>query len=445
MGANKQRIGIWLTFDIMGRVKTLGRNKYMKKRILAALLSAVMVLSLAACGSKSTSEEGNAESTVSTEAGSWESIVEEAKGTTVTFYGWGGDDQLNAWLDDYFAPVMKEKYDITMERVPMNIEDILSQLSGELTAGKKDGDIDMIWINGENFRTTKDNNMLYGPFLNELPNYEAYFDQDDEENNYDFCYPIEGYEAPYGKAQLVMMADTAVVSEDSLPKSTEELLEFCKANKGKVTYPALPDFTGSAFVRNIIYDICGYEQFMDMEADKEAVKEAIEPALEYLRSLNPYLWNEGKTFPEASTTVDNMFADGELVLNMTYGAYDVATGIENGTYSETTTSFQFDKGTIGNTNYIAIAANSENPVGAMVAINEMMSPEVQASRFETIRTIPVVSYDTLNDEQKNAFDSVEIGKGVIPQDELLSKRLPEMPSSLVPIIEEIWQEEVVGK
>ena len=46
---------------------------------------------------------------------------------------------------------------------------------------------------------------------------------------------------------------------------------------------------------------------------------------------------------------------------------------------------------------------------------------------------------------KEAFDSVEIGEGVIPQDELLSKRLPEMPAELVPIIEEIWQEEVVGK
>ena len=26
----------------------------------------------------------------------------------------------------------------------------------------------------------------------------------------DFAYPIEGYEAPYGKAQLVMVADLAV-------------------------------------------------------------------------------------------------------------------------------------------------------------------------------------------------------------------------------------------
>ncbi|MCF0143070.1 MAG: ABC transporter substrate-binding protein, partial [Parasporobacterium sp.] len=50
----------------------------------------------------------------------------------------------------------------------------------------------------------------------------------------------------------------------------------------------------------------------------------------------------------------------------------------------------------------------------------------------------------LSDEQKAAFDKVSMGAGTIPQSELLSKRLPEMPSALVPIIEEIWQEAVVG-
>ncbi len=421
----------------------------MKKRILAAMLSAVMVLSLAACGSSgsSSSEDDSSTAVESTVAGSEEAsfdeLLEEAKGTTVTFYGWGGDDLLNQWLDDYFAPRMKEKYDITMERVPMDIEDILSQLSGEVQAGKEDGDIDMIWINGENFKTAKENNMLYGPFVTQLPNFQTYIDADDTENQYDFCYPIEGYEAPYGKAQVVFMNDSAVTPEQ--PKNTDELLEYCKKYKGKVTYPALPDFTGSVFVRNVIYDICGWEQFQDMEADKETVKEAIEPALEYLRELNPYLWNEGKTFPESSTTVDNMFADGELVMNVTYGAYDVATGIENGTYTDTTVSFQFEKGTIGNTNYIGIASNSGNTAGAMVAINEMLDPEVQADRYAQLRTIPVVDNSTLDDAQKEAFDSVDIGQGVIPQDELLEKRLPEMPSELVPIIEEIWQEEVVGK
>lgn len=414
------------------------------------MLAAAMVLGLAACASSGQNDEKKSDEKVSGESSSegaedmtFDELKEAAKGSTVTFYGWGGDEVLNQWLDDVFAPNMKEKYDITMERVPMDIDQVLSQLSGEIQAGEEDGSIDMIWINGENFQSAKENNMLYGPFVEKLPNFEEYIDTESEDVTLDFAYPIDGYEAPYGKAQMVMIADTAVTPD--MPKNTDELLEFAKNNKGKVTYPALPDFTGSVFVRNVIYEICGYEQFLDMEADKETVKKAVEPALEYLRKLNPYLWNEGKTFPDSSTTVDNMFADGELVLNMTYDAFGTSVKIADGTYTETTQSFQFDKGTIGNTNFMAIAANSGNKAGAMVAINEMMSPEIQADRYDKMKVLPVVDYNKLSDEQKEAFDKVDLGKGNIPQDELLSKRLPEMPAQLVPVIEEIWLEEVVGK
>ena len=417
----------------------------MKRRIISVVLAALMTLSLAACGSKSEDASGNDDSNSekSIEEMSFDELKEAAKGSTVTFYGWGGDEKLNGWLDDVFAPQMKEKYDITMERVPMDIDQILSQLSGEIQAGEEDGSIDMIWINGENFQSAKENNMLYGPFTDRLPNFNDYIDTESEDVTLDFAYPIEGYEAPYGKAQMVLVGDTAVTSE--FPKSAEELLEFVKKYPGKVTYPALPDFTGSVFVRSIIYEICGYEQFLNMEADKETVKEAVEPAMEYLRQLNPYLWNEGKTFPDSSTTLDNMFADGEVILNVTYDAFATAVKIEEGTYTETTQTFQFDKGTIGNTNFMAIAANSQNKAGAMVAINEMMSPEIQADRYNTLKVLPVVDYDKLSDEQKEEFDKVDLGKGTIPQDELLAKRLPEMPAELVPIIEEIWEEEVVGK
>lgn len=134
-----------------------------------------------------------------------------------------------------------------------------------------------------------------------------------------------------------------------------------------------------------------------------------------------------------------------MILNVTYDAFATAVKIEEGTYTETTQTFQFDKGTIGNTNFMAIAANSQNKAGAMVAINEMMSPEIQADRYNTLKVLPVVDYDKLSDEQKEEFDKVDLGKGTIPQDELLAKRLPEMPAELVPIIEEIWEEEVVGK
>jgi len=405
------------------------------KKIAAFLLCLLMALSMFGCGREN--EE------IDLSSASWEEIVEAARGTTVTFYGWGGDENRNNWLNTTVAEHLKQEYDITLEVVGMNIDDILAKLSGEKQAGSDKGSIDMIWINGENFYSAKDNGLLYGPFTSRLPNMEAYIDLNDPETLNDFCMSIDGYEAPYAKAQMVMFADTAVTPD--LPASAEELMAFCQAYPGKVTYPALPDFTGSAFVRNIIYELCGWEQFQTMEADYDTVKAAIEPALAYLRQLNPYLWNEGKTFPDSSTTVDAMFADGELVLNMSYGPFSVATGIAQGIYTESTQTFVFDKGTIGNTNYMAIAYNSPNKAGAMVAINAILSGQIQLTQYAQLRELPVVDTSKLSAEELAAFDAVDMGKGTLSQAQLLSHRLPEMPAKLVPIIEQIWLSEVVGK
>lgn len=370
-------------------------------------------------------------------------MLAQAKGTTVTFYGWGGDDLQNKWIDTVVAPDLKTKYGITLKRVPMDIDQILSKLSDEKQANKTEGSIDIIWINGENFYSAKENGFLYGPFTDKLPNYQKYIDQNALEMKNDFGFPIEGYEAPFSKAQLVMINDGAVTPET--PKNTAELLAYAQKYPGKVTYPAPPDFTGSAFVRNIICDIVGYEKLSMMKADKESVRQTIMPALVYMRELNKYLWNQGKTFPATSAQVDNMFADGELVMNMSYSPYSVANSIAKGTYQKSARSFQFDKGTIGNTNYFAIAQNGPNKQGALVVINEILSAEMQASKLKNLKALPVVDYNKLSDGEKMLFNDVDLGTGTISQNELLARRIPEIPANLVPIIEQIWLEEVVGK
>lgn len=402
----------------------------MKKILVIALM-----LLLVSCTPES-------DTTVETGATDWESTLEEARGTTVSFYGWGGDERRNSWLSGEVADHLKDHYDITLEPVGMAIEDILSKLSGEKAAGSEQGSIDIIWINGENFYSAKDNGLLYGPFTGELPNMDNYIDQEDPETTHDFGEPIEGYEAPYAKAQLVFYHDT----ETSQPfRSAEELLERAKENPGRYTYPALPDFTGSAFVRNIIYDLVGWEQFQDMEADVETVKKAIEPALVYLRELNPYLRLEGTSFPDSSTTLDQLFSDGEVLMSMSYSPFGVSQGIEEGIYTPTTQTFLLDKGTIGNTNYMAITYNAPHKAGAKAVINAMISAELQLSQHERLRELPVVDPSKLSSDESAAFNEVALGEGVLSADTLLDKRLPEMPARLVPIIEEIWLQEVVGK
>lgn len=411
--------------------------------VVAVLMSVVFLSGCSSDEPKETPEPTAAEIDYS----NWDAVLEEARGTTVSWYGYGGSEPRNTWITTVLAPQLKEKYDITLNLVGMDINDILTKLSGEMQAGVEQGDIDFIWINGENFYSAKDNGYLWGPFTEYLPNFNEYVDATSPEIAYDFGSPVEGYEAPYGKAQMQMWVDSAKIT--STPNNPEEFLSFCQEHKGQVTYPEPGDFTGTAFASTLIAGVIGQDEFEKLSRmenpTKEEVKEIIEPGLEYLRSLNPYLWKEGTTFPSDSATVDSMYADGELVMNMGYGASAAEALIKAGTLPETTRSFIFETGTVGNTNYMAIAENATNKAAALVAINEIMSPEMQLSQYEELSNITVLDQEKLSEEQRQAFESVPLGVTQLPLSDLLEHRVAEASGPVIPFLEQLWLEEVVGK
>jgi len=372
----------------------------------------------------------------------YDEIVEKAKGTSVNLYGWGGDDKRNQWLDDYIIPKMKEDYDIDVNRVGMDIDEILNLMVAEKDS--EDGDVDVVWINGENFENAKNNGLLFGPITQVLPNFNDYVDGEDEGIKYDFGEPVENMEAPYGGAQFVFMYDSSKI--DNPPKNAEELLELAKANPGKITYASLPDFTGSAFIRNIISDIQGYEDFMDKDLTKEELRKMLKPTIDYLNELKPYLWNEGQSYPADNPTLTNMFADGELIMAMSYNPNAASTGVVDGQFNENVRTAVFDKGTIANTHFLAISKGSSNKDAATVLINLILSPEAQISKAdpEVLGDLPIIDYDKLTDEQKKMYDEIPSGEYTLSTKELEEHRIPEMPANIVPLIEEIWEEEVLN-
>lgn len=372
----------------------------------------------------------------------WDSVLEAAKGQTVTWYGWGGDENRNTWIKTVFASKLKEKYDITLDLVGMDINDILTQLSGEMQAGVTEGTIDFIWINGENFYSCKENGYLWGPFTSYLPNFKKYIDPTAPEVLYDFGSPTDGYECPYGKTQMQMWYNSAAIATP--PTTVEEFKSFCETNPGKVTYPEPGDFTGTAFISCLIAGVIGKDEFEKLSAmDKpteDEVKAIIQPGLDYLKELAPSLWNGGATYPADSSTLATMYADGEVIINMGYGAPQNL--VDTGQLPETTRSFLFDTGTVGNSNFMAIAANAPQKPAALVAINEMISPEMQLSYYEQNGTLSVPDMSKLDTEQRKEFDDVQLGVTQIPLDELLSHRIAEASGPCIPIIEKLWLEQV---
>ena len=103
---------------------------------------------------------------------SWNEIVEIAEGSEVNFFLLGGADHINRYLSDYIAGVMMEKYNIKLNIVPIadTVIAVNIVLSEKESGVNNKGSIDMIWINGENFKTMKQADLAWCGYINNLPN-----------------------------------------------------------------------------------------------------------------------------------------------------------------------------------------------------------------------------------------------------------------------------------
>ena len=233
-----------------------GMTELLKKqrRLLSLTLAGILASGVLA-GCAQTPPAPEAESAEATFV-SWSEVEAAGRDKNVTILMWGGNDLVNTYMDETVASYLKETYNITLNRVPMNPPEYLSLLLNEKTAGVAQGSADLLWINAENFRTAKEGGLLWGPYDTLLENQQQYYDLNAGDLNSDSGIPIDGMEAIWGRAQLGLTTDTARVAAP--PKSYEALLEWAKANPGRFTYPnPMEDFAGSAFVRSALYELTG--------------------------------------------------------------------------------------------------------------------------------------------------------------------------------------------
>ena len=418
--------------------------------LLACLVSCFF---LTACSSdesaqNATSSENTTEATANSTANSialqdWENIKATAKGSTVRFYMWGGSALINRWVDDFVAKEMKNRHDVTLERVPMDAAIFINKLLTEKAADKRVGTIDVLWINGENFINAKEAGLLYGPFANHLPNVKKYVNPKDAAT--DFGYPVDNFEAPYGKAQFVFEHDAA--RTPTPPTSFADLAEWVKKHPGRFTYPQPPDFTGSAFIRQAFYAVTGgHEQYMK-SFDQELFNKQAPKLWAYLNALEPHLWQKGNSYPKDPAALTTLFARKEVDLMMAYHPAHAQSKILEGTYPDSVRTFVMQEGSIFNTHFTAIPANAPNKEGALVLVNFLLSPVAQIHKLSPTHwgDFPAIDMDKLNPETVKRFEAVDLGAATLPPTELLKAAVPEIPSAWVEALEQGWEENVLRK
>ncbi|GLI55131.1 ABC transporter substrate-binding protein [Propionigenium maris DSM 9537] len=392
----------------------------------------LLVLVFAACGKKK--DEGLGLDY------KWDDVVKGSKGTKVNIYMWGGSTEVNKFMDNIIAKNLKEENDIYLNRVPItDIKDTVNKLIVEKQAGKKDGSVDVIWINGENFKLLKESGVLWGDFVKNLPAKEKVKDATLVS---DFGESVDGLEAPWGEAQFNFIYHS---SQGEVPfRGYEGLKNYVEANPGVFTYPSIPDFTGSAFVRNMVIDILGEERAQEMSS--EEFREALEDVWSYLNEIKPYLWRNGETYPESQGKLDTLYRNGEVEVTMGYTINKVASKIATGEFTEDSKSFLLDRGTLFNNHYLSIPANSKNKAGAVYVVNYLLSEEAQLAKQDPQNwgDSTILDMNKLSSEDREAFERVGQSDAIPSLEEMGQKRVRELSPEKLEIIEEGWME-YVGK
>ena len=364
---------------------------------------------------------------------SWEQRLDIAKGQTVYWNAWGGSAQYN----DYIAWVGKrvaEDYGVTLEHVRLSdTADAVRTVLAEKQAGTEHGSIDLIWINGENFNAMKKADLLSQPFVELLPNFALVNTQKNPATIQDFGVATEGRESPWGMARLNFIYDSARTPNP--PQNMRELLDYARKNPGRITYPAPPDFTGLAFLKQLLLEVVEDDSALYAPADPETYLEVVAPLTAYLMELDPYLWREGEDFPVNETALLALLNDNAIDMAMSYNTGTTTYAIARGDLPETARSYVFDGGTLGNVNFVAIPFNSASPNAAMVVANFLLSPEAQARRQnpEIWGDQTVLDLERLKPEEKALFLPPSTG---MAQD--LGEALPEPHPSWTEVLRDLW-------
>ncbi|MGE4532929.1 ABC transporter substrate-binding protein [Halomonas sp.] len=369
----------------------------------------------------------------------WEAVRDAARGQTVYWNAWGGDTRTNGYIA-WVAQRMAERHGVEVVHVKLDdTSTAVSRVVAEKAAGNVDeGSIDLIWINGENFAAMQERELLYGPFAEALPHFALTRPEANPEVVTDFTLPTEGYESPWGKAQITFYHDGDEVKEP--PGSIEALLDWARANPGRFTYPRIPDFTGSTFLKQALIALTDRREALYAPVAESDFAAVTAPLWEYLDALHPHLWREGRQFPDSGPALRGLMGDGELSLAFTFYPSEPAAAVADFELPESTRSYVLDDGTLGNVHFVAIPFNSPHKAGALVLADFLLSPEAQAHKQDLTvwgdRTVLDVAH--LDAETRSLF-AIDAENPAMLAPEALEKTLAEPHPSWMTALQAAWQ------
>ncbi|MEX2298097.1 MAG: ABC transporter substrate-binding protein [Dongiaceae bacterium] len=307
----------------------------------------------------------------------WQETLEAARGQTVYWNAWGGDARTNAFIS-WVGQETERLYGVKVEQVKLSdTAEAVTRVISESSAGRdRDGSVDLIWINGPNFQSMKDQGLLHGPFVDDLPNAKYLDLSPASPASVDFTVPVEGYEAPWRLAKLVFVYDSARVQAP--PRTMAGFVDWAAAHPGRLTHPAPSNFMGATFLKQALIELAPDASVLQAPVEDTAFETATTSLWAWYDALRPNLWRGGETFPENQSIQQQLLNDGEVDIAISFDPGSTAAAIEQGLLPGSARVFVPEGGTIGNISFVAIPYNAAHREGAMVVVNFLLEPTTQA-------------------------------------------------------------------
>jgi len=395
------------------------------------------------------------------EALSWRDVLARVTGRKVRFwmYDW---DIFNDWVDTILAPRVALRYGITIKRVPLqDTYQAVTQLATERGAGNnKNGSVDLVWINGENFHAAKAADNLYGPWTQSCPN-AANFDWNAGYISTDDGTPTNGLEMPYNSVQNTYAYNPDYVWDNCtfdnvtathcLPRSIQELLQWALVNPGRFTYPAPPDFHGTTFVKNVLVTWTKPD-FLTGPYDNAKYLARAKLIMPILAQMQDFLAKDNVTGlqPVGVTESYAMFGAGQTWICMADNALDPGSEVNNARWPAKTRAFVPTTGTLRSSDFVAIGYNSPNILAAVVVGNEIADVAMQFSRRQPDRLAQLQAINpsapTMTDGGWSvAFDAIKDAPQTPPRTALLAGAIAGIEFGYTDPLEKDWTRCVLNK
>ncbi len=354
----------------------------------------------------------------------WKNIETQGVKQSVYFHAWGGDAQINAYIQ-WVAQQVKAKYQINLQHVKLSdTSEAVSRVLAEKSANNhSQGNVDLVWINGANFSTMAQHSLLLKGWADQLPNFKFTDPDNNPAVTLDFGVPTLGMESPWGQASMTFYYDRMATLTP--PQNLNELVTWTQQNPGRFSYPKPPDFLGLSFLKYALVVLHqenliasnglqskdqhdhSYQDALYAPATPENITEVLQPLWIFLDQLHPNLWRKGKHFMQTGLEMRRLVDDTELSLAFTFSGPEIPAAVKRFDLPQSIRSYAMADGSLSNTHFVGIPYNASHAESAQLVANFLLSPEAQAYKQQAEvwgdKTVLIAS--TLTATQQNLFKS----------------------------------------